>query len=377
MADGPCPDWSGRLLRLQASFRPGHSTSGPDLDAFVVSSPINLAYLTGFTGSAGLLLLTADTRLLLLDGRYETAAREKLAAGSLAETSIERVEVRFDLTLGACLQRAGVKTVGFEAGHTTVATLGRWQRAAPAVRWEPTERVVEGLRTVKDGSEIATLRRAGRLLAGVARDLASVIHRDRTEREMAASIDAALARAGFERPAFPTIVATGPLSAHPHARPTDRRPREGDLVLLDFGGVLDGYCVDLTRMAVVGSASPELVRLYDAVAAAERAALAAVRPGVPAWTIDRAARQVLEDRGLGDAFVHGTGHGLGLEVHEAPRIARAESDGTDTIQTGMVFTIEPGAYLEHLGGVRLEDDVLVTTDGGEVLTDAPRALLVV
>jgi len=172
-------------------------------------------------------------------------------------------------------------------------------------------------------------------------------------------------------------VASGPLSAHPHARPTDRRLAEGDLVLLDFGGVLDGYCVDLTRMAVVGSAGSDAIALYEAVAAAQRAALDAVRGGVAAWTIDRAARQVLEDRGLGPAFVHGTGHGLGLEVHEAPRIARAESDGLDTIEPGMVFTIEPGAYLEHVGGVRLEDDVLVTADGGEVLTDAPRALLVV
>jgi Xaa-Pro aminopeptidase len=130
-------------------------------------------------------------------------------------------------------------------------------------------------------------------------------------------------------------------------------------------------------MAVVGSAGSDEIALYEAVAAAQRAALDAVRGGVAAWTIDRAARQVLEDRGLGPAFLHGTGHGLGLEVHEAPRIARAESDGLDTIEPGMVFTIEPGAYLEHVGGVRLEDDVLVTADGGEVLTDAPRALLVV
>jgi Xaa-Pro aminopeptidase len=245
------------------------------------------------------------------------------------------------------------------------------------VDWQATERLVERRRMVKDDGEVAVLRRAARLLSGVARDLRHLATPNRTEREIASAIDDALIRAGFERPSFPTIVATGPLSAHPHARPTDRRPGAGDLVLLDFGGVLDGYCVDLTRMAVVGPPGPEPLALYESVAAAHAAAIRAVRPGVLAWQIDGAARQVLDARGLGPAFVHSTGHGLGLEIHEAPRIARIESDGTDTIEAGMVFTIEPGAYREGLGGVRLEDDVLVTQDGCEVLTDAPRELLVV
>jgi Xaa-Pro aminopeptidase len=371
MANDSRPDWSGRLQRLQASLAPA------GLQALLVSTPVNLTYLTGFSGSAGLLLLTPRARLLVLDGRYEVSAREQLAAGDLADTSIARVDTRFDLTLATLIAREALGDVGFEAAHTTVATLRRWQTASPGVTWHPTEGLVERLRVLKDTREVEILRRAGGALAGVAKDLGRFVTRGRTEREMAAAIDEALRRAGFERPAFATIVASGPLSAHPHARPTDRRPTEGDLVLLDFGGVLDGYCVDLTRVAVIGPARPEVVALHDAVAAAHRAALRAVRPGVAAWTIDRAARQVLEDRGLGAAFVHATGHGLGLEVHEAPRIARPESDGTDTIEAGMVFTIEPGAYREHLGGVRLEDDVLVTADGGEVLTEAPRTLLVV
>jgi Xaa-Pro aminopeptidase len=371
MADALRPGWTGRLDRIQSSL------VSDQLDGLVVSTPLNLAYLTGFTGSAGLLLVTRQGRFLLLDGRYEGAAREHQAAGSLADVAIERVDTRFDRSLGALLARERLQTVGFEAGHTTVATLGRWQAACPGIRWQPTERVVERRRAIKDEGEIGIFRRAARLLSGVARDLPNLVRTTRSEREIAAAVDEALIAAGFERPSFPTIVATGPLSAHPHAHPTDRRPAPGDLVLLDFGGVLDGYCVDLTRMAVSGPPSAEARALYDSVAAAHAAAIRAVRPGVVAWEIDRAARQVLEARGFGAAFVHSTGHGLGLEIHESPRIARVESDGTDTVEPGMVFTIEPGAYLEGFGGVRLEDDVLVTPDGCEVLTDAPRELLVV
>jgi Xaa-Pro aminopeptidase len=184
-------------------------------------------------------------------------------------------------------------------------------------------------------------------------------------------------RAGFERPAFETIVASGPNSAYPHARPTDRRLSAGDLVVLDFGGVLDGYCVDLTRMAGIGQIGSASERLYGSVRDAHAAALGAVRAGVPGSDVDAAARQVLESNGLGAAFVHGTGHGLGLEVHEAPRLARATAVLGEMLEAGMVCTVEPGAYVEGVGGVRLEDDVVVTNGGSELLTDAPRDLLMV
>lgn len=371
MTEGARLDWSGRLHSLQSSL------AANGLDALVVSAPLNLAYLTGFTGSAGLLLLTPSQRFLIIDGRYELAVLDQLASGTLADLVPERVDRRYDLTLGAVVVRERIGRIGFEAAHVAVATLGRWERASPGVAWQPTERMVERQRAVKDTGEIQIFRRAGRALAGVAGALGSLVTRNQTERAVAAAIDAALERAGFERPAFTTIVASGPHSARPHARPTDRRLVPGDLVLLDFGGVLGGYCVDLTRMATVGPAAPEAMLLYEAVVAAHAAAIGAVRPGAAASAIDQAARQVLEDRGLGPAFLHATGHGLGLEVHEAPRLARAESDGSDVIEAGMVFTIEPGAYVEQVGGVRLEDDVLVTADGCEVLTDAPRALLVV
>jgi Xaa-Pro aminopeptidase len=182
-------------------------------------------------------------------------------------------------------------------------------------------------------------------------------------------------RAGFSGPAFPTIVASGPNSALPHATPGGRRLAQGDLVVLDFGGVLGGYCVDLTRMAAVGRLAPQALALFDAVRDAHDAAIRHLAPGVTGAEVDAAARSVLEARGLGPAFLHGTGHGLGLDVHEAPRISRG---GAETVlAAGMVCTIEPGAYVEGLGGVRLEDDVLVTDTGRDVLTDAPRDLLVV
>jgi Xaa-Pro aminopeptidase len=259
----------------------------------------------------------------------------------------------------------------------TVATLGAWQRGAPAVAWIPTERIVEKYREIKDAGEIDTLRRGGAMIASVASRLRQVVARNRAEQEVAEAIDRAIGDAGFERAAFPTIVASGPNSALPHARPGPRRLTDGDLVVLDFGGVLDGYCVDLTRMAAVGQVAPAARRLYEGVRAANAAAIAAVRPGIETHMIDAAARTVLEVLGLGDAFLHATGHGLGLEVHEAPRLARPDPESTEIVENGMVFTIEPGAYVQGVGGVRVEDDVLVTADGADVLTDVPRDLLVV
>jgi Xaa-Pro aminopeptidase len=192
---------------------------------------------------------------------------------------------------------------------------------------------------------------------------------------VAGVIEAALRRAGYERPAFDSIVASGPNAALPHHRAGERKLAEGDLVVLDFGGVLDGYCSDLTRTVSVGTPSSDALRVHAAVLAAQRAAIDAVRPGVLASLVDAAARQVLDAKGLGEAFGHGTGHGLGLDVHEDPRVARATADNPSApLEAGMVLTVEPGAYLPGWGGVRIEDDVLVTPTGCETLTSVPREL---
>ena len=371
MGDFVRPDWSGRLS--QAWQR----ADDPPRAAFVVSSPTNINYLCGFDGSLGLLVLTASTHILILDGRYATAARGLLAMGLLGPVEIHHADGRIDLALANVLRGLPTGEISFEADVVTVAGLDAWQRSTPDRVWSPTSGLVESLRIVKDPIELRTIHRACARLSDVARGLRDIVKSGVTEREVAASIDAAIMRAGFSRPAFQTIVASGPNSAHPHARPTDRRLSSGDLVVLDFGGVLDGYCSDLTRMAAVGQVQADARALVDAVRAAQDAALAAVRAGALASDVDKAARQVLTSRGLGEAFLHATGHGLGLDLHEAPRIGRADADRVLRLETGMVCTIEPGAYVDGLGGARLEDDVVVTADGCEVLTDAPRDLLTV
>ena len=371
MGDPLRPDWSGRLRRLWESDR------GLSAPALLVSSPINIKYLTGFEGTA-LLVATPTGTQLLLDGRYEHAARNARAASAIADVDIRRVEGRVDATLVRVLADFNLKSCGFEAESVTVATLEAWRRVMPAVTFVPTYQWVEGLRAIKDAFELNRVRAACRATSEVGCALGQFVAAGRSEREIAGDIDAALLRAGCSRTAFPTIVASGPASAHPHARPTDRRLRDGDLVVLDFGGVLDGYCGDLTRMAGVGRVSAEARTMFEAVRAAHGAALATVRAQVLAAEVDTAARRVLMERGFGEAFLHATGHGLGLEVHEAPRLGRAGEDSSQTanrLEAGMVCTIEPGAYLEGIGGVRLEDDVLVTAEGSEVLTDVPRDLL--
>jgi Xaa-Pro aminopeptidase len=363
------PAYAARLFALQAYL------DARQLEAIVVSAPVNITYLSGFEGTAGLLLVTRQRRFLMVDGRYEVAARTALTAGRLGPVTIERVEGRYDGTLASIIRREVVTSVGFEATHVTVALSKTWQRAAPEIEWISTERVVEGQRLIKDAREIETFRRAAGSLIEMTSHLPAIVLRGRTEQEIATSIDSALLDAGFERPAFTTIVASGPNSALPHARPSARRIEAGDLVVLDFGGVLDGYCVDLTRMAAVGSPTASAMALYESVREANASAVRAVRPGVPASDIDRAARAVLEEKNLGETFRHATGHGLGLEVHEAPRLARSDAEPQERLEAGMVFAIEPGAYVEGIGGVRLEDDVLVTPEGCEVLTKVPHDLL--
>jgi Xaa-Pro aminopeptidase len=327
------------------------------------------------------LVLTPQRAHLLVDFRYREAV-ERLQASAVAcpDLRVWDVPASYDEALLGCLQELGAIVAGFEAAHVTVATHDWWRRTAQArqltASFRPTERVVEQARIVKDASEVATLREAARRLDAVARTALSAVRAGVAERQVAAALESAMRDAGYERLAFDTIVASGPHAALPHYRAGDRILEAGDLVVLDFGGVLDGYCCDLTRTVSVGPPSPEARRLHSAVYDAQQAALAAVRPGVETSAVDAAARQVLEARGLGAAFGHGTGHGLGLDVHEEPRITRPRADVPSVpLLAGMVFTIEPGAYLAGFGGVRIEDDVLVTDTGCEVLTRVPRELV--
>jgi Xaa-Pro aminopeptidase len=378
MSSPPVRPFAVRLSRTRADIR------AAGLDAFVVTHLPNVRYLTGFSGSAGVVILTAERCTLVVDFRYATTARELVASRPADGVELEIVDRGYDEAIVEVLQRAGAVRAGIEASSMTVSRFNHLSAALqstssgqvdsadgrPALL--PTQRVIEAQRVVKDASEIATLREAARRLSAAARVVVGYVQAGRTEQAVAADIDAAIRVAGFERPAFETIVASGPNSARPHARPGDRTLQSGDGVVLDFGGVYDGYCVDLTRTVHVGVPASALRRMAAAVREAHAAAIAAVRPGTRPSQIDAAARDVLVRHGLGDAFGHATGHGLGLEVHEEPRIGKLPGALPDApVASGMVFTIEPGAYVEGVGGVRIEDDVLVVDGGCEILTDVP------
>ena len=354
-----------------------------NLDALAVFALPNIVYLTNFTGSTAILVITRDRLLFITDFRYVTAVAE--TRGTPVECpGLELVQVdgSYDTTFADILRRIGGR-IGFEAAHLTVSrhtwlttTLAAGASAPPELA--ATEGIVERARCRKDDYELNVLRDAARRLSAVARDVFTEVRPGRTEQDLAAAIDARIRNAGFERPAFDTIVAAGPNGALPHAHPGKRMLSEGDLVVLDFGGVYDSYCVDLTRTVSVGSAAGRARDVYAAVREAHDRAIAAVAPGRSRFDVDRAARDMLAERGLGEAFGHSTGHGLGIEVHEDPRITRRRADvdaRDEALEPGMVFTIEPGAYLAGWGGVRIEDDVLVTEAGVEVLTDVTTELL--
>jgi Xaa-Pro aminopeptidase len=365
---------SAALERRHAAVR--DELEAASLNALVVTSLANINYLTNFSGSAATVVLTSEVVYFLTDSRYTATVMQSQStewACPLLELVV--VEGSYDATLAHLLATRALARVGFEAAHLTVSRLQWLDRTLTSVaavtELVATEAIVEQRRVVKDDYEIGVLRDAGRRLSRVASDVLDIVRLGMTEREMSFAIERRMHEEGFSRPAFETIVASGPNAALPHARPTERKLTEGDLVVLDFGGVYDSYCVDLTRTVCLGDASPRVREVYDAVRAAHDAAVAAVGPGQSRFAIDGAARDRLAQAGMGDAFGHGTGHGLGIDVHEDPRIVRRRPDVDarhELVRPGMVFTIEPGAYFPDWGGVRIEDDVLVTDTGVELLT---------
>ncbi len=353
------------------------------LDALLVTRLTNLLYLCGLDASSAAGLLTAEGRLhVFTDARYRAALERERAVVGEARLEAHILDgASWAGPVVATLAGVGGRTLGVEDDYLTLGHARRLEEAARqaghALTLAPAGGTIEALRLVKDEVELAILREAGARLSEVARAILDegVVAVGRREDEVAADVDARVRRAGFSRPAFETIVGSGPNSALPHARPGSRRLEPGDPVVLDFGGVFRRYCVDLTRTLCLGSASPALERMHTAVAEAHQAALAAVAPGIAPTAVDAAARRVLTAAGLGEAFGHGTGHGLGLDVHEAPRLGRPRADEPDEplLAAGVVCTIEPGAYVVGTGGIRIEDDVAVTATGAELLTDVPSA----
>ena len=352
------------------------------LDALMVTTPANQRYLANHVGSAGTLLVTASDVHLLIDFRYKEAVRARQeSTAACPGLRVWDVPDSYDEALASAAISLGTRVIGIEAHHLTVARqewlVRTWASRGVSIALRSTARMVEQFRSIKDAAEVMVIRQAAGRLTPVAEAAFAAVRAGTSERDVAAVIEAALRQGGYERPAFDTIVASGPNGALPHYRAGDRTLHTGDLVVLDFGGVLDGYCSDLTRTVSVGQPSPDAARLHAAVRDAQAAAIAAVKPGRAATDVDAAARQVLVAHGLGEAFGHGTGHGLGLDVHEEPRVSKPRSDVPPVrLEPGMVFTIEPGAYLPGFGGVRIEDDILVTETGSEVLTSVPRDLRV-
>jgi Xaa-Pro aminopeptidase len=367
--------FAGRLSAIQ------HWMADEKLDALLVAHAPNVRYLSGHDGTAGLLVVLPESLHLLVDARYRESARQMLEAGrSPAGLTLHDVPDSYDAAVMGLLHAWGIQSVGVEADHLTVSRY-QWFEQSGRVsgrkfEWHPVSGAVERGRLIKDEREQAALRRAATGLTEVADAAFRAIRPGVEERFVAGTIEAALRSVGFERPAFDTIVASGSNSALPHYRAGARIIESGDLVVLDFGGVLDGYCSDITRTVSVGPPGSEARRVYGVVLRAQQAAIDAVAPGIFTDQVDSAARTVMAASGLGEAFCHGTGHGLGLEVHELPRVGRPiEGVPGAVLAAGMVLTVEPGAYLPGFGGVRIEDDVLVTPGGCEVLTVVSRELL--
>ena len=336
------------------------------LDALLVTSRPNIRYLTGFSGSAGLALATRSTLLVLTDFRYDEQARQE--SGGVARVEIEATSVWDRLFKELPTLGGSIGVIGFEAHSVTVKDAERFASAAAAAwRWKPAGELVERLRVRKDAGEVAAIRSAAMLAAEALGETLASVRPGQTELEIAARLEAGLRRRGSEAHPFPTIVASGPRSALPHAHTSSRTVAAGEWLLLDFGAVVDGYCADVTRTVVVGARADESQRaLYALVQDAQLRAREGVRAGMTGRDADALAREPIEARGFGAAFGHSTGHGLGLEVHEAPRLARTVAE---PLPQDAVVTIEPGVYLAGRGGVRIEDDVHLSADGPVLLTD--------
>jgi Xaa-Pro aminopeptidase len=362
---------AGRLDRLRRRFGEVSGQTGP-MGALVVTCPANIRWLTGFTGSAGVLGITGERALLTTDGRYRTQSTEQVAASGAADQVAVTVGGVADQRAALAELVGSEPVVGLEADSVTWAAQRSWDELLAASEVVPTRGLVEDLRVVKDDAEILRMERA----AAIADEaLAAVLPLltapgGTTEAGFAAALDHAMRQGGAEESAFETIVASGENSAKPHARPGRRLIRPGDPVVVDFGATFDGYRSDMTRTFVVGGEpTGELARVFAVVAEAQRAGVAGVRPGVEAGSVDGICRKVVEEAGWAERFEHGTGHGVGLDIHEAPSVGPGS---TAILHVGAVLTVEPGVYLPGTGGVRIEDTLVVTDHGSRPLTQFPK-----
>ena len=362
----PAMNVSARVDRLRGLF------DEAEVDALLVTRLPNVAYLTGFTGSAGMLFAARDDAILVTDGRYAQQSEEQITASG-ADVRIEIATTQAEQRAVLSAAAATPHRLGLESEGVTWAQQRTFVEWFPGTELVPTQHLVERLRAVKESGEVARIRAACSIADDALAEVLPTLHGGPTEREFALSLEWAMRQRGATRTSFDTIVAAGPNGAKPHARPTDRAIEASELVVIDFGCVVDGYCSDMTRTVSVGDPGDDARHVWDVVAQSQRAGRDAVRAGVGCADVDRASREVIVDAGWGEAFAHSTGHGVGLEIHEAPRVS-ATADAT--LETGHVVTVEPGVYLPGVGGVRIEDTVVVTPDGADVLTEFPKSLVI-
>jgi Xaa-Pro aminopeptidase len=341
------------------------------VDAILISAGPNVRYLTGFTGDNAALLVQPGRATLFTDPRFEIQSAQE-TAGTGCRLKISRGPLLVDVA--AAIRRAGLRRIGYEPARMTCDSFEFLKSKLPMkASLEPVRGWVEELRMVKSPEELARIRRSVETNSRAFEQAAARVRPGMKESDLAAELEYRMRRLGAEKPSFDTIVAGGVRSALPHAQPTAARLETGQLVVVDMGALQDGYCSDMTRMLFLGRPTAKVKRTYGAVLEAQLAAIDAVRAGAGTARVDRAARQVLKGYGLDGAFVHSTGHGLGLEIHEPPRIGRRDKS---RLAAGMAITIEPGVYLEDFGGIRIEDTVVVTETGCEILTPTPKDLRV-
>ncbi|MBI5017428.1 MAG: aminopeptidase P family protein [Deltaproteobacteria bacterium] len=333
------------------------------LGALLISDLLNIRYLCGFTGSNGLLLVLPGRAVFFTDSRYTLQAREEVQGAEVVEAP------ELDPAGGEAVRTASITRLGVEEKSLPVA---RWRKLGgllPDAELEDVSESLDALRWSKDAGELQRLRDAAQLAEGALRAVLPKLRPGVSEAEVALAYQVEALRLGADALSFDTIVAGGPRAALPHAHPGGRRFERGDLVIVDFGVRLAGYCSDETVTVPVGRVEEEARRVYDTVCRAQQAALALVGPGVRLVEVDRAARQVIAEAGYAERFGHGTGHGVGLAVHEAPTVSTRSNDSAEA---GMVFTVEPGIYLPERFGVRLEDTIYVTSGGPERVTAVPK-----
>ncbi|SMO39520.1 aminopeptidase P family protein [Melghirimyces algeriensis] len=339
------------------------------LESMLVSHPINRRYLTGFTGSSGWVVITQNEQFLISDFRYTGQAKEQAVHFQFVEHQGNPFA-----DIKEILNRASVDSIAFEENHLTVAQHQKLQEALEPITTTPSSGLVEKVREVKEEEELKLLRDAVNIADQAFGEIVKKIAPGMTERQISLQLEFLMREQGAFSSSFDIIVASGPRSSLPHGVASDRVMEKGDLVTMDFGAYYKGYCSDITRTVMLGKPTDQQREIYEIVLEANRQAIEVIQGGVTGKEVDSVAREVIRKHGYGDAFGHSTGHGLGMEVHERPGLSPKEES---RLQPGMVVTVEPGIYLPEIGGVRIEDDVVVTENGCEVLSKSSKELLII